>query len=563
MYFDVFTIAALVDELTDILTGGKIQDTLELGDDALGFEIYSGHARHYLLISADPQQARLHLVPDKLRRGVETPSPLGLLVRHHLENGRVVSIQQPPWERVVHINCDSAEGPATLIVEPMERRGNILLVREGQILDCIRRVGPSDNRVRLSLPGHAYVPPPPQLNKVAPTQITEGLIRAILEADPGKQTWRALSETLLGFSPLVAKEVVFRATNAPNTRAGDTSTTALLTAIHELIDPLLKRAWQPGVTESDAALTGYAVFPVHFMPGWTPRDSLNAALADFYGAPIGIEAYDNAKKPIKTMIDEAIEKVTRRLDALKRSHRDESERERLRQSGELLLAYQYQIKPGDKSFSAQYDFDAPALAITLDPTLNPVENAKAYFEKYEKAKRAAAEVPALIEDAENEIEFLQQVTTDLAIAANWPEISEVQESLQVNGYWRGALSARPKGGKVGPLKIVTQDGTIIWVGRNARQNEEVTFGKGRPEDLWLHVRGVPGAHVIIKSGGRSVSAATLNRAASLAAYYSAYRTEGKVLIDVTERRYVKKLRGGKQGMVTYRNESPIEAVPSN
>jgi len=138
----------------------------------------------------------------------------------------------------------------------------------------------------------------------------------------------------------------------------------------------------------------------------------------------------------------------------------------------------------------------------------------------------------------------------------------VQDALQANGYWRGPRTARPKGGKSGPLKVTTSEGIVIWVGRNARQNEEVTFGKGKPEDLWLHTHGFPGAHVIIKSEGRTISASVIQQAASLAAYYSAARSEGHVLVDVTERRHVRKIKGGKPGMVTYRNESPVDAVPA-
>ena len=139
----------------------------------------------------------------------------------------------------------------------------------------------------------------------------------------------------------------------------------------------------------------------------------------------------------------------------------------------------------------------------------------------------------------------------------------LQDVLQANGYWRGPKTARPQGGKSGPLKVTTPEGIVIWVGRNSRQNEEVTFGKGKPEDLWLHARGVPGAHVIIKSGGRSMPPGIIQKAAGLAAYYSASRSEGRVLVDVTERRHVRKIKGGKEGMVTYRNESPIEAVPTS
>jgi predicted ribosome quality control (RQC) complex YloA/Tae2 family protein len=562
MNFDVFTISAVVDELSDKLLGGRVQDSLEIGNDAIGLEIYANHTRHYLLVSAHPQEARLHLAPDKLRRGVENPSPLGLMLRRYVEGSFLSAVRQPDWERVVHLEFEGSEGTLTLIAEPMERRSNILLVRDGRIMDCLRRVGPQENRVRVSLPGYEYVPPPPQKLKRPPNLLTLNLLKDALDAEPGKVAWRILTDTLLGLSPMLAKETIFRAMERVDIKAEDTSARGLFDAISELLGRLLNRQWQPGVTEADGLITSYSAYPVTHLPGWRETGSIGEALATYYGALTGIQAYEAAKRPIKDMLDEARRRIERRLEALLRSHRDESERERLRQSGELLLAYQYEIQPGQAMFSAQYDFDRPPLEIRIDPKLSPVDNAKQYFEQYEKAKRAAGEVPALIEAAEGELAFLRQLETDLALAANWPEIGEVQDALQANGYWHGPRTARPKGGKSAPLKVTTPDGIVIWVGRNSRQNDDVTFGKGKPEDLWLHARGVPGAHVIVKSGGRTMAASVLQRAAGLAAYYSASRSEGRVLVDVTERRHVRKIKGGKPGMVTYRNESPIEATPA-
>jgi len=562
MNFDVFTTAAVVDELNRTLERGRVQDSLEIGDSAIGLEIYANHARHYLLISAHPQEARIHLVSDRVRRGVENPSPLGLMLRRYIEGAWIAAIRQPEWERIVHLEFDSPEGVFTLIVEPMERRSNILLVREGQIMDCIRRVGPQENRVRVSLPGYEYVSPPPQKLKRAPTALTLTLLENSLDADPGKAAWRALTDSLLGFSPMLAKEAVYRAMGQTTIKAGDTSARALFDSIGELVGPLLDRQYQPGITEMDGLITSYAAYPVTHLPGWRAMPTISEALATYYGAPVGIEAYDAAKKPVQAMIDEAKERVQHKLDSLRRSQRDDSERERLRQSGELLLAYQYQIAPGQTSFSAQYDFDRPPVEIKIDPSKSVLDNAKQYFDEYERAKRAAAGVPALITAAENELAFLSQLQTDLAIAANWPEIGEVQDSLQANGYWHGPRTTRPKGSKSAPLKVTTPEGTVIWVGRNSRQNDEVTFVKGKPDDLWLHVRGVPGAHVIIKNSGRNVPPGVLQRAAGLAAYYSAARNEGKAPVDVTERRYIRKIKGGKPGMVTYRNESPVDAVPT-
>jgi len=560
MNYDVYTIAAVAAELRALI-GGKVQDTLELGNDALGFEIYTRHTRNYLLVSADPMQARVHLVPDRVRRGVENPSPIGLMLRRDIENSRLTGVQQPAWERILHLTFEGTEGLFTLVAEPMERRSNVLLLRDGVILDCIRRVGADENRVRVSLPGHPYVPPPPQKLKRAPDTLTPALTADMLDGNPDKLAWKLLTEKLLGFSPMLAKECVYRAAGRIDAKAGDLSAGDLHSVITTLIEALHVERFQPGVCEVDGVVQAFAAYPITHLSGWRETATISEALSLYYGAPVGAEAYEAAKQPIRAQLTEAIEKVTRRLEALQRSQRDEAERERLRQSGELILAYQYQIVRGQTTLSAQYDFDAPPLEIKIDTTLTPLENAKHYFEQYEKAKRAAAEVPGLIAAAQNELNFLRQLETDLQLAANWPEIGEVQDALQANGYWKGPRTARPTGGKSGPLKVATPEGMVIWVGRNARQNEEVTFGKGRPEDTWLHVRGVPGAHVVIKNGGRPVPASVLGRAAGLAAYYSASRSEGRVLVDVTERRFVRKIKGGKVGMVTYRNESPIEAVP--
>ena len=562
MYFDAVTIMALVDGLDAALTGGRVQDSVEIDEDSFGLEIYANHERHYLLMSAHQQFARVHLSGEKLRRGAQTPSPLGLLMRRYVEGARIDGIRQPAWERVVILGLDGPEGIFELVIEPMERRANILLVRDdGRIMDCARRVGPNENRVRVSLPGQPYEPPPPQKLKRDPNTLTLTLLGDMLDADPGAKTREIVTRRLLGFSPLVAKEVVFRATGEMNTRAGDTSARNLLGIIEELFGSFKAGDWQPGVTMEDDAASAYAVYPLTHLDGWTPVGSVSAALEQFYGPLVGEGAYSAAKKPVQAVIEEAKARLTKKLDSLRSSLQDDAALEHLRQSGELLLAYQYSLQPKQTVFHAQYEVDGPELEITLDPALSPLENAQRYFEKYEKAKRAREGVPELVAVTEQELAYLGQLKTDLALATNWPEIGEVQDALQTSGYWRGKRTARPGGGKPGPLKVVLEPDYVVWIGRNSRQNDIVTFDKGGPDDLWLHVRGLPGAHVVVKSAGRNVPDAVIRRAASLAAYYSQARDEARVLVDVTQRKYVRKIKGGKPGMVTYRNESPVEVRP--
>lgn len=563
MYFDAVTIMALVDELNATLAGGRVQDAVEIDPETIGLEIYANHWRHYLVVSAHQQFARVHLASEKVRRGVQKPSPLGLLLRRYAEGARVEAIRQPKWERVLILDLDGPEGLFELVIEPMERRANILLVRDdGRIVDCIRRVGPQENRVRVSLPGQPYEPPPPQKLKRDPHTLTLGLASDMLDNEPGESARQILTRRLLGLSPQLAKEVVFRATGAINTKAADTSARTLLSVIEDLFGAFQAGRWEPGLALEDGVPAAFSAYRLTHLEGWTPRATISEALEAYYGVMVGEGAYSAAKKPVQAAITEAKARVQKKLDSLQSSLRDEAALEHLRQSGELLLAYQYALTPGQTILRTQYEVDGPELEIAIDPALTPLENAQHYFEQYDKAKRARAGVPQLVEATQQELDFLSQLEIDLDLATNWPEIGEVQDALQANGYWRGTKTARPGGEKSAPLKVATEEGFVVWVGRNSRQNDTVTFDWGGPEDLWLHARGVPGAHVIIKSSGVPVPEHVIRRAASIAAYYSRARTETRALVDVTQRKYVRKIKGGRPGMVTYRNESTVDVVPA-
>ncbi len=395
MYLDVFTLSALVDEFMDTLVGGRVQDSLSVDETGLGLEIYASHQRRYLYLSADPQTPRIQLVPEKLRRGLPKPTQLGLLFRRYVEGGAITHVSQPEWERILHIEVAGPEGDVTIIVEPMERRSNLLLIQNGIILDCMRRVGPDENRYRVSLPNQPYVPPPEQTGKLNPFKLTLESLIGLFEQnqDAKRKTHQVLTSRLLGVSPLLAKEIVYRATGGIDQKAVAADPEKLLTALTTLLAPLERREWQPGVAENTRGVEAYSVYPLESLDGWHRVESVSEAMTLYYSAPVGEEAYDAAKVPVREAIHEAAGKLRGKLESLQRSMTDESERESLRQSGELILAYQYAIQKGQAELRAQYDFDAPELAIPLDPTLTPLENAQRYFEKYNKAKRALDDVP--------------------------------------------------------------------------------------------------------------------------------------------------------------------------
>lgn len=566
MYLDALTLSALVDEFLDVLVGGRVQDTLDVHEDALGLEVYANHRRQYLYMSADHQTPRVHLVGEKMRRGLAKPSQMGMLFRRYVEGGLITHVSQPAWERIIHLDVQGPEGDVVIVVEPMERRSNILLLRDGIIMDCMRRVGPEDNRYRLSLPSHEYVPPPPQVGKLSPFTLSPESLQGIFEQndDPKRKTQQLLSTRLLGVSPLLSREILFRAGVPAEQKAKDADPEPLYIVLKALMSDLSHREWRPGIVEDDNGIQAFSVYPIESMPGWHPVEQVSIAVAAYYGAPVGNEAYTAGKSPVLEAIHEAQAKVRGKLASLERSLVDDAGREVLRKSGELILAYQYTISQGQTELCAFYDPDEPELNIPLDSTLTPLENAQRYFSRYDKAKRALDDVPGMVEDTKADLAFLDQLSTDLEMAVNWPDIDEVQLALQSKGYWRGKQVSRAGGAnRSAPIKISTTEGYTIWIGRNSRQNEMVTFDKARGDDFWLHAHDVPGSHVIVKYDGRTIPDHVLNRAASVAAYYSSKRGEAKVLVDVTRCKYVRKIKGAGPGMVTYRNEEPRTVVPQN
>lgn len=560
MYVDAVTTAAVADELNRTILGGKVQAVIEVDEHTIGFEIYA-HQRYYLLASMHPKSARCHLVSEKMRRGVEHPSTVGLLLRKYVDGAWVKAISQPAWERVLHFDFSGDAGDTRLIVETMDKRSNILLTAEGDILDSLKRVGPDQNRYRVMLPGKPYVPPPPQ-DKILPEQVRVEHIGRFLKENPDAPAWKTLVSHIAGISPLVAREVIYRSSEDAESPAFDLSEKVVFEAFYKLIAQVDGNKWTPSVAkpQDGEGFTAFAAYSLTYLENVEARGSISEAMADYFGAPVGIEAYSAGKETVKEQLDDALSRVRRKLASLERQASSDEEIEALRKKGELIYAYAYTLKPKQSSFQAQYDPDGPMLTVELEPELSAIDNAKRYFERYEKAKRAHEDVPKLVKAAQQEVGYLEQLVTDLEIAESWPEIDEVREALQEGGYWRGEKKRGPKGQKSGVRRYV-MDGFVVMVGRNSKQNHALVTEKSAPQDLWLHARGVPGSHVIIRNDGRPIPESVIERAAALAAYYSAGRGSTNVEVDVTERRYVRPIKGGRPGQVTYKHERAITVRP--
>ena len=559
--FDAVTLAAVVDELNEKLVHGRVQEIVQLDALSFGFEIYAQHTRQYLLATADASDARVHLVAQKLRGSGEPPSSFLLLLRKYAESAFVDSVMSLPNERVLKIQFDySSEGISTLVVETIGKYSNLILVDAGGVvIDALRRVPATINRARVVLPRRAYAPPPPQA-KLSPTQIDASDLARVLAENRGAPLWQVLVRSVAGVSPLFAREIAFRvdgntAAPADPARANEILSTMLQLGNASSRTPRTTPTWEPTFAYEDDQPAAFAPYPLTQFASLRRYDSVSAAIEAFYGAP---DSYAAAKEPLRAALEQARERCERKRAALAQSLPDVDEIERLRTSGELILAYASQIKPEQQTLAAETADGVRQ--ISLNPTLTAVGNAQKYFKDYHHAKDAAARVPALLAAASMEVEYADQMLSDLEFAESRAEIDAVVLAAREAGLLTIARPHTKPAAVSEPRVITSRDGFTILVGKNARQNEEITFRRARPDDLWLHARNAAGAHVVIVRAGREVPESTVVEAAELAARYSQARADTRVDVIVTPRKHVGRVRGGRTGMVTVRESATVRVV---
>ena len=561
MHLDFLSLACLRAELVP-LEGGRIQQVVQPTERSLALELYAGQ-RVTLLLDAHPAHARALLQEDKGRRGVERDTPLGLLMRKWVRGGRLRAVRQPPWERILELDIETEEGRSTLVAEIMGRDSNLLLLDEARVIrECVRRADAQTNAYRVTLPGKPYVQPPPLLKPPAPTLGLDGWRRLLATAEADQPLHRLLPRALTAVSPTLARELAARVAGDAEATVGEIGAEALAAAVAALFAPLESGQWAPHVAlDEEGSVLAFAPYELTQFERSEPAPSLSDAIRRFFDARMDGDAYAAARQRVAALLADATRRTESTLYALRAQKVDNSEVERLREKGELLLAYNWQVARGASTVEVP-DFEGKPRRITLDPTQSAIENAQRLFARYEKKKRAADEVPPRVEEAEQVLAFLQGLGADLQAAEERPEIEAVREALVAAGLSPATARRRGGGGVLrGPRRVLLGDEWVALVGRNSQQNDEVTFRHGSADDLWLHARGVPGSHVILKSAGRPVPPPIVERAAALAAYYSQARASTEVAVDVTERRHVRRLSGARPGLVHYRNEQTLHVRP--
>ena len=550
--FDSVVLAAVVAEC-QVLLGARVQRVHQVGPDGLALVLRGRGRVRTLLASIHAQWGRVHLTQDVV---TSDATPFAHLARSRLEGAALRSIAAPPFERIVTCGFDTLEGPCDLVIEIMGRHSNLILTAGGVIVGALKLVGADRSRVREVLPHRPYVPPPQP--RPLPTTITAGHFNGLAD----RPAWRAVLDAVAGVGPPLAREVCARAAidpDRPLEPTGADAVTAELQAIGETVraeqfSPILYR-------RADGTPAAYAAFPMRVYEALHPEPTtMSAAVEAVTAQAAGIARIEATRQALASTIAQAAARAHRVLDAVADDVRAAADADRLREQGELILAYLNRVTPGATSVEVP-GFDGRPTPIALDPRRSAVENAQAYFKRYARAAGARKRLPARQAALEAERAYLEVAATAIAQADTEDDLWEVEQDLVASGLRkRRRPTVRPKAVSAGRAFDLA-GGHRVLVGRSGRENDHVTFEVAGPDDLWFHARGMPGAHVILTARGTPPTAAAIDAAARIAAYYSAGRGSGKVPVDITRRRFVRRVRGGRPGQVLYTNERTVTVPP--
>ena len=570
MAFDGITIACITKQLKDALLGGRIYKIAQPESDALLLTVRCGKEQHRLFLSASASLPLLYLVPDNLASPMTAPN-FCMLLRKHLQNGRILDISQPGLERIVkirieHLNEMGDLCQKSLLIEIMGKHSNIIFCDDtGTIIDSIKHVSSAVSSIREVLPGRPYFIPQTQEKRNPLTETQSGF----LEAFPAKAlpACKALYMTYTGISPTAAQEICFRS-GVDSDRPAPALSDAELSALWQSFDTLMRQIqmgdFSPMIVYENGSPRDYAAIPLTSYPAAQQKSysSISELLHQYYAEKNTITRIRQKSADLRHIVQTALERNVKKYDLQRKQIQDTQKRDTYRIYGELLNTYGYNASPGSKSLEAVNYYTGETVTIPLDPTLTASENAKRYFEKYGKQKRTFEALSELTTQVKQEIDHLESIAASLDIALKEDDLVQIREELAESGYIRKKSGGKKVRITSRPFHYRSSDGYDIYVGKNNYKNDELTFRFANGGDWWFHAKGMPGSHVVVRTEPNTpLPDRTFEEAAKLAAYYSTARTQQKAEVDYTLKKNVKKPSGGAPGFVVYYTNYSLAIKP--
>ena len=540
MSFDGFFLHHMVEELRSELVNGRIQKINQPFEQELVLQIRSNRQSHRLLLSAHPVFGRIQLTQTTFENPAQ-PSTFIMVLRKYLQGALIESIEQVENDRIVEITVSNKNEigdhiQATLIIEIMGKHSNILLVDKSshKILEVIKHVGFSQNSYRTLLPGSTYIAPPSTESRT-PFTIQDEKLFEILQTQ--ELTAKNLQSLFQGLGRDTANEL-------ENILVSDKLST---------FRNFFNQKTKPCLTE-----TSFSPVPFANQVGES-FTSLSDLLDTYYKDKAERDRVKQQASELIRRVENELQKNRHKLKKQEKELLATDNAEEFRQKGELLTTFLHQVPNDQDQVTLDNYYTNQPITIALDKALTPSQNAQRYFKRYQKLKEAVKYLTELIEETKATILYLESVETVLN-QAGLEEIAEIREELIQTGFIRRRQREKIQKRKK-PEQYLASDGkTIIYVGRNNLQNEELTFKMARKEELWFHAKDIPGSHVVI-SGNLNPSDEVKTDAAELAAYFSKGRLSNLVQVDMIEVKKLNKPTGGKPGFVTYTGQKTLRVTP--
>lgn len=571
MSLDGVTLAAIKDEFKNRLIGGRIDKIYQPKPELLTLRIRQPGQNLELLISADPQEPRVHISEENFDNPMNPPA-FCMLLRKHIESGRIKDVQQPNFERILEItiqymNNEGNLADKILVIELMGRHSNIILLNEDRmILDSIKRITSNKSRYRQLLPGKGYFPPPEQ-GKNNPLTTDSEEFTQLLQNDLNEPIYRAIMNNYRGIGPLIAHEIAYRADlNGEEQLTNQNQIKSLGQEFIAIFEAIKNNSFNPTLVLKNNEFEAFSSINLEqFDLPKKEYDSISELMTIYFVEKITRRIINRYTEKMGAVISNNKEKADKKYRKLRGQLKGAQNADKYKLKGELILANIYRLTKGEKKVKLEnYYDDNKKITITLDPKLNPSDNAQKYFKKYEKAKKSVKYLKYELYKIKNELDYLNQLEVNIEQAESVEDLEEIYEEMVQEGYIREQKKNKNKRDKkLPPLKFKSTDGYDILVGRNNRQNDKLTKKIANNQDTWLHVKDLPGSHTIIRNHtGEDLPENTILEAAQIAAFYSKGRESSNVPIDYTLIKDVKKAKGAKPGMVYYENYTTLYVDPN-
>ena len=575
MPFDGVVAKCIVTELKEHLLGGRVEKIFQPEVDEIILTIRSKGQNLKLLLSASASYPRIHFTGVS-KENPSAPHVFCMLLRKHLSGGRILDVMFHDYERIITINIESTNEMGDLsikklIIEIMGRYSNIILVNsENKIIDSIKHVDNETSSVREVMPARTYVLPPAQ-DKTSPDNLNfDDIIENAKELD-NIGIEKHLLNTIKGFSPLLCREICYRAGidgKLPASCTSERSLKSLESVFKSLNACVVNSNFTPCIAFEDISCekpVDFHCLEMQQYGGIRLVPSMSEALDEFYCSKDKSERSRQKKSDILKIMNNGIDRCNKKLALQQEKLRDVSDRDKLKLYGELITANIYCMREGVNLISLPnyYSESLEPVEIHLDENLSPQANAQKYFKQYTKAKSAFVNTNRQLAETLKELEYLESVVQLLENCSTLQEIDEIRQELIEQGYMLQKKKGSPKkkSKASAPLHFKSSDGIDIYVGKNNMQNDYLTLKLASSNDIWLHARNMPGSHVVIKKLQHDIPDSTLLEGAILAAYHSKAKHSSGVPVDYTTVRNVKKPGGAKPGMVIYESFKTIMANP--